>query len=98
MYMHSYKKIPVPWKENPGVKFENPKIWRKKIPQKLGGGERAPLLKLRLAQGPPTAQCQNWPPEPFGGGDMGGRILNFVPDLPKIGETPTPKFHIVGKP
>jgi len=38
------------------------------------------------------------PPKPLGGGDMGVESLNFGPDFPKIGGSPTPKFDIFGKP
>jgi len=55
-------------------------------------------LKLKLDPRAPMALCNNWPPEPLGGGDIGAQILNFGPDFPKIGQSRTPKFYIFGKP
>jgi len=95
--MQSYRKIVLVCRENPGVKFEKPQI-SEKIPQKLAGGGGPPVLKLELSLRPPIAQCQNRPPEPLGGGDIWGQILNFGPDFPKIGESPTHKFYIFGNP
>ena len=44
------------------------------------------------------ARCQNWPPEPLGGGDIGGQILNFGPDFPKMGSPPPPNFTFFESP
>ena len=48
--------------------------------------------------GPLSPNAKTDPQNPFGGGNIGGQILNFGPDFPKIGESPTPKFYIFGKP
>jgi len=80
-----------------GVKIENPKI-RKKGSPKLGEGAGPPVSELKLAPRPPIGLCPNCPPKLLGGGDMGPQNLNFGPHLPKIGESPGPKFGTFGKP
>ena len=78
------------------VKIENPKI-RKKGSPKLGEGAGPPVSELKLAPRPPIGLCPNCPQKPLGGGDFWVQSLNFGPDFPKIGESPTPKFDIFGK-
>ena len=72
--------------ENLRVEVENPKIPEKNFPKNWGLGLGPPILELKWSLSSPIARYQNCPQKPLGGGDVGGRNLNFGQLLPEIGE------------